>query len=405
MPVGLCGELSSTNRVAGVTAARSASTSRRKSGARRVTGRRTPPGHLDHRDVGVVVGLEHDDLVARVDQAQQRGGDRLGAPGGHDHLAVRVELEAVVPLLVPGDRLPELGTPGPGAYWLCAVLQRPHRLRDHLRRPVPVGEPLAEVDRAGPHRQRRHLGEDRRARCPGAGWPAEERHAGHASVTAVTDQHISLPALAAEIDAACRLSGTFTLRSGQVSHEYFDKYLFETDPALLARVAGAMVALVPDDTELLGGLEMGGIPIATVLSSRTGLPALFVRKQAKEYGTCKLAEGPDVAGRRVTLVEDVDHHGRCGPGRHPRAARAGADVEVVVCAIDRSPEGENPLADVGLEVRPVLTKADLDARPRGWDARVRRRRLQAGLVLDGRRPWPRPGGCPLAVVRRCFHHS
>ena len=38
---------------------------------------------------------------------------------------------------------------------------------------------------------------------------------------------------------------------------------------------------------------------------RTGLPALFVRKKAKEYGTCKLAEGPDVAGRRVTLVEDV----------------------------------------------------------------------------------------------------
>ena len=46
-------------------------------------------------------------------------------------------------------------------------------------------------------------------------------------------------------------------------------------------------------------------PIATVLSARTGLPALFVRKKAEEYGTCKLAEGPDVAGRRVTLVEDV----------------------------------------------------------------------------------------------------
>ena len=40
---------------------------------------------------------------------------------------------------------------------------------------------------------------------------------------------------------------------------------------------------------------------------------------------------------------------------------AGATVEVVVCAIDRSPEGENPLADVGLEVRSVLTRAQLDA--------------------------------------------
>jgi orotate phosphoribosyltransferase len=39
----------------------------------------------------------------------------------------------------------------------------------------------------------------------------------------------------------------------------------------------------------------------------------------------------------------------------------GAVVETVICAIDRSPAGGNPLADVGLEVRPVLTKADLDA--------------------------------------------
>src|SRR3546814_7095612 len=66
-----------------------------------------------------------------------------------------------------------------------------------------------------------------------------------------------------------------------------------------------MLALLPEDTELLGGLELGGIPIVTALSMRAGLPALFVRKKAKEYGTCKLAEGPDVEGRRVTLIEDV----------------------------------------------------------------------------------------------------
>ena len=64
-------------------------------------------------------------------------------------------------------------------------------------------------------------------------------------------------------------------------------------------VASAMVELVPRGTGLLGGLEMGGSPIATVLSSQTSLPALFVRKKAKEYGTCKLAEGPDVAGARA----------------------------------------------------------------------------------------------------------
>ena len=169
------------------------------------------------------------------------------------------------------------------------------------------------------------------------------------------------PRLAADIDACCRLTGEFTLRSGQVAPEYFDKYLFESDPELLARVVAQMTDLVPDDTELLGGLELGGVPIATMLSARVGLPALFVRKKAKEYGTCKLAEGPDVDGRRVTLVEDVITTGGAVRDATEALRAAGARVEVVVCAIDRSPGDQNPLADAGLEVRSVLTKAELDA--------------------------------------------
>ena len=78
----------------------------------------------------------------------------------------------------------------------------------------------------------------------------------------------------------CRLHGEFRLRSGRVVAEYSDKYLFESQPELLRRVAEAMVPLVPEGTELLGGLELGGVPIATMVSSLTGMPALFVRKKA-----------------------------------------------------------------------------------------------------------------------------
>ncbi len=174
-----------------------------------------------------------------------------------------------------------------------------------------------------------------------------------AGVTATDD-------LARDIDACCRLTGEFTLRSGQVATEYFDKYLFEARPDLLARVVDRMVDLVPEDTELLGGLELGGVPIATVLSARTGMPALFVRKQAKTYGTCKLAEGPEVRGRRVTLVEDVITTGGAVRDAVRELRSEGAAVEVVVCAIDRSPEDAHPLADLDIVVRPVLTKAELD---------------------------------------------
>src|SRR3954469_3218905 len=117
--------------------------------------------------------------------------------------------------------------------------------------------------------------------------------------------------MAARVDLArairdrSRLTGDFTLGAGATSHEYFDKYRFESDPVLLREIADALVPLVPPDTELLAGLELGGIPIVTMLSQATGLAAVFVRKAAKEYGTCRFAEGAEVGGRRVTVVEDV----------------------------------------------------------------------------------------------------
>ena len=146
--------------------------------------------------------------------------------------------------------------------------------------------------------------------------------------------------LARSIYRVSHLTGEFTLRSGAVSHEYFDKYRFESDPQLLLAIAGAMPAIVPDDVEALAGLELGGVPLATVLSQVTGLPALFVRKEAKTYGTCKLAEGGELEGRRLLVVEDVVTSGgavldaarelrargrRARPGRvrdRPRVGRA-----------------------------------------------------------------------------------
>ena len=89
---------------------------------------------------------------------------------------------------------------------------------------------------------------------------------------------MELDSLAREIDSACRLRGQFTLRSGQVASEYFDKYLFESQPALLHRVAEAMLPYLPSGTDLLGGLELGGVPIATMVSALSGIPAVFVRQ-------------------------------------------------------------------------------------------------------------------------------
>src|SRR3954471_17441229 len=118
-------------------------------------------------------------------------------------------------------------------------------------------------------------------------------------------QPIDEARLASRLDTVSRLRGKFRLRSGIESEEYFDKYQFESDPALLMEIADGLAARVPENIEILAGLELEGIPVATALSIQTGLPVVFVRKQAKDYGTCRLAEGVEISGKRLLIVEDV----------------------------------------------------------------------------------------------------
>jgi orotate phosphoribosyltransferase len=105
----------------------------------------------------------------------------------------------------------------------------------------------------------------------------------------------SAASLGERIYARACLTGEFRLRSGSVSNEYH----------LICEIAEALVSLLPVGIETLAGLELGGVPLAAVLSQVSGLPTLFVRKTAKTYGTCRLADGGEVAGRRVAVIEDV----------------------------------------------------------------------------------------------------
>jgi len=168
----------------------------------------------------------------------------------------------------------------------------------------------------------------------------------------------TLDDLASRIDRLCRLEGTFTLRSGAISHTYFDKYRFEGDPAVLREVVDQLAPLVLPETEILAGLEMGGIPLATGLALATGLPAVFVRKQAKPYGTAKLAEGGEIAGKRLLIVEDVVTSGGQIAISAGDLRALGATVTHALCVIDREEGGRENLAGDGIELISLLRTRD-----------------------------------------------
>ena len=166
--------------------------------------------------------------------------------------------------------------------------------------------------------------------------------------------------LPARIRLAARIEGQFRLRSGATASEYFDKYRFEADPILLRTIAEAMTDLLPPDADALAGLELGGVPLATMLSQLTGRPTIFVRKQAKEYGTMQLAEGGDVAGKRLVVVEDVVTSGGQVIASTLALRALGASIETAVCVIDREAGGRDAMADIDLELRSLFTKQELD---------------------------------------------
>lgn len=166
--------------------------------------------------------------------------------------------------------------------------------------------------------------------------------------------------LASRIKSCSKLSGSFKLRSGVISDTYFDKYLFESDPILLRSICEEMANLVPPQTEILAGLEMGGIPVVTMLSQVTGIPSAFIRKDAKAYGTCKYAEGPNLIGKQVTIIEDIVSSGGAIVDSLAKLNADGVEPIAIICVIDRQTGGFENLQAAGHELTSLFTMEDIE---------------------------------------------
>jgi orotate phosphoribosyltransferase len=166
--------------------------------------------------------------------------------------------------------------------------------------------------------------------------------------------------LGRELVAASYLKGDFVLRSGKRSNRYFDKFLFETDPALLRRLGRHLAQLVPAETQRLAAPELGAVLLGGAVSMETGLPLVLVRKEPKGYGTSKQIEGRFEPGERVTVIEDVVTTG----GDSLRSAQvlrdAGVEVIHLVVVLDRGEGGEDNIRAAGIPYSPLFRIADLE---------------------------------------------
>jgi orotate phosphoribosyltransferase len=164
--------------------------------------------------------------------------------------------------------------------------------------------------------------------------------------------------------------GQIRLVSGAESSFYFNMKPTCFDPEGAALVGELVLDEVARDGALLvGGLEMGAVPIVACvaqLSFIRGRPVagFFVRKAAKEHGTRKivegLPEGVQIAGKRALLVDDVTTTGGSVLRAVEAAREAGAEVETVVTIVDRLEGAEANLARHDLRLIPLTTARDYD---------------------------------------------
>jgi orotate phosphoribosyltransferase len=136
-----------------------------------------------------------------------------------------------------------------------------------------------------------------------------------------------------------RLTGEFPAALGSDEQRILRQVPVRVRPSTAGEIAEELVGLLPGGVELLAGLELGGVPLAVVVSQVSELPSVFVRKAAKTYGTCRLAEGGEAAGRRIAVIEDVVSTGGQVIESCRQLRDSEADIAAVLCVIDREAGG------------------------------------------------------------------
>ncbi|MCU1437477.1 MAG: orotate phosphoribosyltransferase [Naasia sp.] len=172
------------------------------------------------------------------------------------------------------------------------------------------------------------------------------------------------------ISAEAVFHGDFTLTSGKKATYYIDLRRLSLDhraAPLIGRVMLDLIADVPD-IAAVGGLTMGADPIAAAVLHQgvaAGRPydAFVVRKQPKDHGRGRQVEGPDLAGKRVLVLEDTSTTGGSPLAAIEALEKVGAEIAGVVVVVDRATGAREVIEAAGYPYRAAIALDDLGLAP------------------------------------------
>ena len=164
--------------------------------------------------------------------------------------------------------------------------------------------------------------------------------------------------------------GDFTLTSGKKASYYIDLRKVSLDGRVAPLIGQVMVDLIADipDVDAVGGLTMGAYPIAAAVlhqGAAQGRPydAFVVRKEPKDHGRGRQVEGPELAGKRVVVLEDTSTTGGSPLKAIEALLKVGAEIAAVAVVVDRDTGAKEVIEAAGYPYYAAIGLADLGLAP------------------------------------------
>ncbi len=154
--------------------------------------------------------------------------------------------------------------------------------------------------------------------------------------------------------------GTFTLKSGLQSPIYFDFRILISHPEVLKTVAeifGQMPSII--NADLVCGVPMTGIPLATATSLHTNKPMIMPRPDKKDHGTKQRVEGTFQEGDTCCVIEDLITTGGSALTATQIVQAVGVNVTDIVLILDREQGGRKNLQAKGYAVHSIFGVTEL----------------------------------------------
>ncbi|RQH02486.1 orotate phosphoribosyltransferase [Natrarchaeobius oligotrophus] len=160
-------------------------------------------------------------------------------------------------------------------------------------------------------------------------------------------------------DSGAIKRGKFKLSNGRLSDYYVDKYSFEANPDVMRAITREIADRIDEsEIDVITGPELGAVPLVTAVSLELDVPAAFIRKGEKHFGTQARIEGTIDKGDRVAILEDVTVTGGTVLDTAELVEEVGGVVERLLVVVDRNEGAVENVRDEGHELEYLVQVGD-----------------------------------------------